>query len=267
VIVRSEGADLVLVRQADHALLSGWLASIWGSPPWQPPEPRLSTVLGARLHDLPWTAFDEDLPLRPDGHPYSFEQVPRAISTRFYVSGLDAIESIDAYAGLLGSLHFSGFYVSHWGWRHWAGSSQLAGEEKAAVDRFVAHELDRQERLRCRLGLDAEGDHRLRCNYMWLQLWDRISLDICRRGFHGVTENYPSVPLTYAKDSGSISLRIELAGPDECRLDPYPLVANPYRTVLLCARVPADLVADGDGLAGRFAAASCEAVPVTFRPA
>ena len=51
-IVRQEGEGLLLVRQADHALLSGWLAAGWGAAPWQAPKPRYSTIIGARLHDL-----------------------------------------------------------------------------------------------------------------------------------------------------------------------------------------------------------------------
>src|SRR2546427_696217 len=83
-IVRRDGDDLLLVRQADHALLSGWLAAAWGAPPWQAPEPRDSTVLGARLHDLAWTSFDEALRRRPDGQPFAFTEVDRSTSTGFY---------------------------------------------------------------------------------------------------------------------------------------------------------------------------------------
>jgi hypothetical protein len=234
-IVRRDGEDLVLVRQADHALCSGWLAAAWGTPPWQPPEPRDSTILGARLHDLAWTPFDEQLRLRPDGQPYAFFEVDRSISTSFYLRGLDAVEAIDPYAGLLGSLHYSGFYTSHWGWQHWARPS---GPEEV-VDSFVAHELLRQARLRWQLGLGPVEERRLACNYFWLQLWDRVSLDICRFGFAGFTESYPAVPLGYAPDAQTVRLRIELGSDGVCRLDPYPLVPSPYEARIPCVRVPA----------------------------
>ena len=71
-IVREDGDFLLLVRQADHAFLSGSLAAAWGRAPWVPPEPYHSTVIGARLHDLAWTTFDEALPRRPNGRHYAF---------------------------------------------------------------------------------------------------------------------------------------------------------------------------------------------------
>ena len=233
-IVRQEGEGLLLVRQADHALLSGWLAAGWGAAPWQAPEPRYSTIIGARLHDLSWTPFDEELRLRPDGRPYAFFEVERSVSTAFYRRGLAAVEAIDPYAGLLGSLHYSGFYTSHWGWRHWAKPARL----EEATESFVAHELERQARLRRELGFGPEDERRLACNYFWLQLWDRISLDICRFGFSGFTEDYPAVPLAYAADARTVRLRIELREEGVCRLDLYPLLQNPYRARIPCVRVP-----------------------------
>ncbi|HKF76982.1 MAG TPA: DUF3891 family protein, partial [Candidatus Dormibacteraeota bacterium] len=76
-IVREEAGHLVLVRQSDHALLSGWLAAAWGAPPWTAPPARAAAVVAARLHDLAWTAFDEGLPRRPDGRPLTFFEVAR----------------------------------------------------------------------------------------------------------------------------------------------------------------------------------------------
>jgi hypothetical protein len=256
-IVRSEGEDLLLVRQADHALLSGWLAAAWGAPPWQPVEPRDSTVLGARLHDLAWTPFDEQLRLRPDGQPYAFFEVDRSISTSFYLKGLDAVEALDPYAGLLGSLHYSGFYASHWGWQHWARPSSPG----PAVERFLAHELERQARLRHQLGLGTPDERRLACNYFWLQLWDRVSLDICRYGFSGFTESYRPVPVGYAPDTETRQLRIELRSDGVCRLDPYPLRANPYHARIPCVRVPA-----GGDLRRAWLSSGGETIDARFQP-
>jgi hypothetical protein len=257
VIVRRDGEDLVLVRQADHALASGWLAAAWGAPPWQAPEPRESTIVGARLHDLAWTPFDEELRRRPDGQPYAFIEVDRATMKGFYLRGLDAVEAIDPYSGLLASLHYSGFYTSHWGWQHWARPSS----PDEAVESFVAHELARQTQLRRQLALDPMDERRLACNYFWLQLWDRISLDICRFGFSGFTEDYPEVPAGYAPDSRTVRLRIELREGGVCRLDPYPLLPSPYRARIPCVRVPA-----GADLRRAWLSSGAETIDVTFEP-
>lgn len=267
-IVGQEGDDLLLVRQADHALLSGWLCAAWGAPPWTAPQPRDGAVLGARLHDLAWSPYDERLPRRPDGRPAAFFEVSRVVVTGLYLRGLAAVESMDPYAGLLGSLHYSGFYVSHWGWQHWARPGNLQGEEKAAVDSFVAHELERQGRLRHELHFTDEDELRLRCNYFWLQLWDRISLDVCRYGFHGHTEEYPAVPLSYEEGAPSVRLRIELHPDGVCRLGPYPLLPDPYRAQIPRVRVPAAAAGPGarDQLNRCWLSGGGETVDVRFEP-
>ncbi len=265
-IVREEGEQLLLVRQSDHAMLSGWLAAAWGAPPWDVPSPYESVVLGARLHDLAWTPFDEALARRPDGRPYAFLEVSRAVSTQLYLRGLDAVESIDAYAGLLASLHYTGFYHSHWGWLHWNPNSGLDGEEGQAVDRFVDHELGRQQRLRERLGVGREQDNELKCNYFWLQLWDRISLDVCRHGFSGFATDYPATPLTADPGAGEARLHVSLEPGGACRLDPYPLRPNPYRARVPCVRLPLSATGDLGDLRRHWLAGGGEAIEVTFLP-
>jgi uncharacterized protein DUF3891 len=266
VVVREDGDTLVLVRQSDHAMLSGWLAAAWGATPWEAPQPYDSTVVAARLHDLAWTSFDESLPRRPDGRPYAFNEVERAISTRLYIGGVDAVEAIDGYAGLICSLHFSGFLTSHWGWQPLGRPSQLEGEEKQVVDAFLAHELDRQRRLRDRLGVDRAQDRQLMCDYFWLQLWDRISLDICRYGFNGHAVDYPAVPLGAQPGAPEARLHLELQPGGTCRLDPYPLLGDPFRTRVPAVRVPLDVVRDTAKLRPVWAAGGGETIDVTFRP-
>lgn len=264
-IVRADGDELVLVRQTDHALLSGWLAAAWGAPPWTPPRPHDACVAAARLHDLPWAAFDETLPCRPDGRPRAFHEVARAVTTRLYTRGLDAVEAIDPYAGLLASLHFSGFFTSHWGWRH-GPAPALEGEERDAVGTFVGHELARQRRLRDHMGIDAARDRELMCGYFWLQLWDRISLDVCRHGFSGWTGRYPPAPVSVEPGAEVVQLRVDLEPGGVCRLDPYPLLPNPYRARVPAVRVPLAAVPRQDELRRAWRAGGADAIEVTFVP-
>jgi hypothetical protein len=264
VIVREEGADLLLVRQADHGLLSGWLAGAWGAPPWTSPVPYEATVVGARLHDLAWVAWDEAVVRREDGRPYAFNEVSRSVATALYRRGVDGVQAIDPYAGLLASLHYSGFYVSHWGWPPLA--PRAVEEEREAVAAFLEHERDRQRRLRAGLGLDAGAEHRLSRNYFWLQLWDRISLDVCRRGFEGWEGEYPEAPLGYGEESPAARLRIRLEPGGTCRLDPYPLLPDPGRARVPAVRVPAAACADPAALRRAWLESGAESIEVTFRP-
>jgi hypothetical protein len=266
VIVREEAGELVLVRQTDHALLSGWLAAAWGAPPWAPPRPWESCVAAGRLHDLPWAAFDESLPTRPDGRPYAFFELSRTITTRLYGHGLDAVEAVDPYAGLLASLHFSGFFTSHWDWPPVA-VSRPPGEEGDAIAAFVEHELARQARLRDRLGVDGVRDRELMCAYVWLQLWDRISLDICRHGFSGWSGEYPPTPVGPEPDARIARLRIALEPGGVCRLDPYPLLSSPYRARVPAVRVPLPAVASAADLRRAWRAGGADGIDITFVPA
>jgi Protein of unknown function (DUF3891) len=266
VIVRQDGGRLVLVRQTDHALLSGWLAAAWGRPPWTPPRPFDESVVAARLHDLPWARFDETLPLRPDGRPLAFHEVARAVSTELYGRGLDAVEAIDPHAGLLSSLHFSGFFTSHWGWLHGHRPPSPEGGEGDAIGRFVARELARQRRLRERLGIDGDddADRTLMCAYVWLQLWDRISLDICRYGFGGWSADYPPAPLGPAPGAEVVRLHVELEPGGVCRLDPYPLLPLPFRARVPAVLVPLATAAGEEELRRAWRAGGADTIDVTF---
>ena len=263
-IVREDGDQLILVRQADHGLLSGWLAAAWGASPWAVPEPYDSAVVGARLHDMAWTPFDEALPLRPDGRPYAFHEVSRTVTTRLYTRGIDAVEAIDGYAGLLTSLHFSGFLTSHWDWLHAGRPTELAEEERAAVERFVEQEQARQARLRDQLGVDAAHDRQLMCNYFWLQLWDRISLDVCRQGFSGWSADYPATPASTEAGAATVRLHVELRQDGVCCLEPYPLVVNPFRARVPAVRVP--LAGERAALRDAWRAGCRDSIEISFRP-
>lgn len=266
-IVREEGDRLVLVRQTDHALLSGWLAAAWGAAPWSPPVPYDACVVAGRIHDLPWAAFDETLPRRSDGRPYAFDELARSIVTPMYGRGLDAIERIDPYAALLSSLHFSGFFVSHWGWMPRGPLPAPSDEEGRAIASFVERELARQGRLRERLGIDEAGDRELRFGYLLLQLWDRLSLDICRRGFHGWSDEYPPTPVGPEPDARVVRLRVALEPGGVCLLDPYPLVVSPYRARVPAVEVPRPVADDGAGLRLAWREGGADAIEVTFQPA
>jgi hypothetical protein len=188
-----------------------------------------------------------------------------AVTTRLYERGLDAVESIDPYAGLLSSLHFSGFFTSHWDWHHGHRLPILEGAEGEAVDRFVALERERQRRLRERLGVGGgAADRVLMCGYFWLQLWDRISLDVCRHGFGGWSGDYPPAPVDPAPGAETVRLHVALEPGGVCRLDPYPLLALPFRARVPAALVPPEAVADPAELRRAWRAGGVDSIDVTF---
>ena len=259
-IVREDGDELVMVRQVDHSMLSGRLAAIWGAGPWERPQPYVSCIVGARMHDVIWVPWDESLPCAPDGRPYNFRDVARPVIIPYQQRGIDAVEALDAYAGLLVSLHFSGFYHSHWGWE----PTRVDEADQEAVASHVRSELDRQRRIRERIGIDLVAEPRLECNYKWLQLWDRISLHICVFGFDsGYDAEMPALPARVGAEAEQIRLRMSLEPDNVCRLDPYPLTVQPYRASIPCVRAPLD---DLGSLESHWLAGGADQIQVTFLP-
>ena len=106
------------------------------------------------------------------------------------------------------------------------------------------------------------------CGYVWLQLWDRISLDVCRHGFAGWSGEYPPVPATLAPDSEVVRLRVSLEPGGVCRLDPYPLLERPFRASVPAVRIPRGAVGDHAALRRSWrAGGGSGAFDVTFLPA
>src|SRR5271170_1218154 len=56
-IFQEQGDQLLVVRQTDHALLSGFFASQWGNELFQRPELFDSFCLAAREHDNGWSEW------------------------------------------------------------------------------------------------------------------------------------------------------------------------------------------------------------------
>jgi hypothetical protein len=268
VIVRAEDGDLVLIRQADHADLSGRLAAVWGGPPWEVPEPFPSVVVGARRHDDAWLNFDEAPELGDHGRPLSFFEVDRVRTSDMYRRGVEALYAIDAYAALLVSLHFSGFFHSHWGWQPFALPENFPEPQASALSDFVEGELDRQERLRAELDFHAGDEARLAANYFWLQLWDRISLDICRQdAVQPWVVDYPPTPVGSGANAEAVDLKFAMTEPGEYSLNPYPLRTAPFPVQLPAVRVRPNDYTNRDQFLDLWRRAAPTYIRATLRPA
>lgn len=193
-IVQPRSDRLRLVRQHDHALAAGQLANAWTTASGPLPF-RLVAAVG--LHDLAWRALDRRPRHDPDtGRPHRFDTHPLGPKLRAYAAGIDEMEAVDPWIGLLGSLHYASFL------------------DREAASRFLASERERRERLTERLrarrsegprapgggaGTEGPGDappggredagdagpgpggggSRLRRHLRWLKFFDGLSLRLC----------------------------------------------------------------------------------------
>ncbi|MBY7142118.1 DUF3891 family protein [Virgibacillus sp. NKC19-3] len=163
-IVRERENEFVLIKQHDHAQISGEIVKNWRNDLWKDATCRCKSVEYAIYnHDLGWKPVDEQ-PFWNDQKqkPYSFIDFPTPLKTVFYKHGIDEVMKHDSYAGLLCSRHYMNFLLQ-----------ETSREARA----FVDQETERQQQIAASLSdIDkAVFDS----HYALLQLCDSLSLYLC----------------------------------------------------------------------------------------
>jgi hypothetical protein len=214
VIVRERDGLFVLIKQHDHALVSGEFARRWVDEP----RPLESTLYAVAHHDVGWQGPDAEVRWNEEsGRPYSFVDYPPELKVQAYAEGLGWVEERDAYAACLCSMHYETLLRRF-------GSSE-------AEARFVEGEVRRQERLRA--GMSEEDLGNLGRNLGLLRLCDGLSLFLCLNE-PGGDEDPPPYPEGFELDGERY--RPVWVDRGTLRLDPNPFtepfdVAIPYQTV------------------------------------
>ena len=159
-IVRERPDSYLLVKQHDHALVSGEFAKHWA----RKPRPLDSTLYAIAHHDVAWKGPDASVRWNEEtGRPYSFTDYPAEPKIRAYSEGLDWLEERDAYAACLCSMHYETLV------------RRLGRSE--AEERFADAESGRQARLRAEMS--GEELENLEYNLGLLRLCDGLSLFVC----------------------------------------------------------------------------------------
>lgn len=164
-IIREEPQHFIMITQYDHGRLSGDIATSI-HPSYFIDEKLRDTVIHTIYeHDRCWIKLDET-PIWHDAasRPFTFEDYPLAPKLQFYGLGIDEIEVMTPYGGLLCCMHFSSFEL-------------LRQSEQEDCVAFCTREDERQERLREQLGhLNEEA---LMAHFKILQFCDDLSLYAC----------------------------------------------------------------------------------------
>lgn len=244
-IVQPRDGQLLLVRQTDHAAISGELAAHWGDGTfWDCPEPRASVLLATVRHDDGWRAYEERPRVNPaTRRPYQFTEMPVQEHIPFYREGIDAVARDDPYAGLLVSMHLSGLYRKRYGLDPRLSLERLAPEVRPYVETHLEQLAEQQRRLKEQMRHDgvvpAEALEELAVwtNYRLLQVYDLLSLFLClgppRRGV------IPHTPVNSGRPD--VELQLTPLGPERLGVHPYP-----FDQVPLVLTVPARVVPDRD---------------------
>lgn len=226
--------------QHDHGLLSGALARAFRWPDGR--EPSLSVVLAIAAHDIGWTRADAAPTwCAARGRPHDFTSLPLPDRVAIYEEGVDAMERLHPYAGVLGSTHFSGFV------------------HPEAAPEYLRHERARRDAIAASHGLDDTDVAR---DYALLKALDLASLVVCLTAPGSVPEERPSWLSTVMRvDTHEVTLCWD---GEALVMSPSPL-ATPVHYTLPYADVDRERCTDAASFADAWAARTEGAMEVVVR--
>jgi hypothetical protein len=268
-IVQEQGDQLILIRQTDHAVLSGFFAREWGNDLFQRPEPFESLLLAASEHDNGWRDWELQPQIDPKTRlPYSFMSIPTDAHIELYQRGIERVVKSDRYAGLLVSMHASGLYDRARATIPGFSAKYVKSTESELVNGFLQGLKLQQLRLKVDLRADAGKkefvqDKLLEANSRRLEALDRLSLYFCMSSVpHDAT--IESVPVD---DQGSeVDWELRPRGPNAVTLGPYPFRREPLQVSILVRRVPKRLYANSLEFQNTLARAPYSALNFTLHP-
>jgi hypothetical protein len=219
-IVHPAGESAEIVMQVDHSLVAGQLAELWPNL-----ESRASVITAAALHDCGWRMWEAMPRLNAEtGRPENFLDVDVDLHLQFYEAAIGEVTARDRYAGMLVGKHLAGIYRQRYGIQA-ALVITRAPAAQAKVDAFVARIEERFLALQSELGVSDDEFWR---NYVLLQVFDRLSLWLCRGDPAGTGRMQIALP-----GGGELAVVPTAGG---CSLYPYPLASEPV-TVTVPVRV------------------------------
>jgi Protein of unknown function (DUF3891) len=266
-ILHEQDNEVVIIRQTDHALLSGFFAREWGNEEFSRPEPFESFRLAAAEHDNGWHEWEVLPEIDPATFlPYSFMSIPTQDHIALYQHGLERILKVDHYAALLVSMHCAGLYDRARATMPGFSAKYVRASESHLVSDFV--QRLRLQQLRLKVDLRANPKTKafteekfLQANLQRLEALDRLSLYFCLPALGDST--IESVPLNDQGGEGDWELRRESA--DTIALAPYPFRREPLTVSILARRVPKRHYADSVDLQNTLARAPYSPIKFTVR--
>ncbi len=163
-IIREHNNTYIMIEQTHHAHISGELAKQWRDDLFKGNAMRESVIYAIANHDLGWNGLDQT-PFWNDlkNAPYDFRTFPMIPKFVFYKDGIDAVEAVDLYAGLLCSRHYM--------------QLNLRNKHIEAASLFIEGEQKRQESIIEKLsGFNTELYD---FHYTLLAILDNFSLYLC----------------------------------------------------------------------------------------
>ena len=276
-IRRSDGDSFLLITQAAHAQLAGWLAAYVGNERFTPPFPRAAVLKAIEFHDAGWPTYDEAATINPAGEPTDVLEMPMETVLPIWSLSTRRAVPIHPYAGLLVSLHSFALSLRVKIEAPPPGGRQDPRSRNFSLIKFQHQEIEIQEHLRRQLGMRvdmalqnglapagrSEAEDQLLFNFHLLEFADQLSLNLC---FDDA--KFPLVENFYATPGGrGISLLIRRTPAGLFTVAPWPFSDKRLEFEIGGKRVGAGPYADDGELRRAIATAPVEAVRVRLVPA
>jgi hypothetical protein len=245
-IIQEQGDQFILIRQTDHAMLSGFFARALGNRVFSRPEPFESFCLAAAEHDNGWNEWELLPQIDPKTFtPYNFMSIPTEEHIALYQRGIERVVRVDHYAGLLVSMHCAGLYDRTRATMPGFSAKYVRSNESHLVTDFLQRLRLQQLRLKVDLRADSlmkayADDHALQANLQRLEALDRLSLYFCLAPLDGSTID--AVPVN--ANGIEADWDLQPAGNTFVTLKPYPFLKDPLEISILARRVPKRPYAD-----------------------
>ena len=193
-IVHPVGDSAEIVMQVDHSTRRGHARRRSGRGSSRASRcsrrPGSTTSAGARGRPCP--RLDADT-----GRPQNFLSVDVDLHLEFYEAGIAEVTARDRYAGMLVGKHLAGIYRHRYGTQA-ALKLTRAPRPRRKIDEFVGRVEERFLALQRELGVSDDEFWR---NYVLLQVFDRLSLWLCKGDPAGTGSMQIALP-----DDGELSV-------------------------------------------------------------
>jgi len=245
-IIQERGDHLILIRQTDHAVLSGYFARELGNEKFARSEPEESVRLAATEHDNGWNEWELQPHIDPVTFlPFTFMSLPTQQHMDLYQRGIERLVKVDRYAGLLVSMHCAGLYDKTRATMPGFSAKYVKSQEAPLVTDFVQRLRLQQLRLKVDLRADPAtnnfADEKwLQANALRLEALDRLSLYFCLGPMEAATID--AVPSNY--NGGEVDWDLQPEGNNAATLEPYPFRRDPLEISILARRIPKRRYAD-----------------------
>jgi hypothetical protein len=239
-MILQQDDPMVVIRQTDHAFLTGFFAREFGNGEFSRPEPFASFCLAAEEHDNGWQEWELAPGVDPKTFvPYTFMTVPTEEHVSLYQRGIERAVKADLYAGLLVASHCMGLYDRAKATMPGYSAKYVKSQEQHHANDFVQRLRLQQLRLKVDLRNNPATkpfteEKLIKANSQRLDALDRLSLFFCLGG--GEEAIIEGVPVN--DEGGEVDWELRRAGKDEFTLAPYPFRREPLEFAILARRIP-----------------------------